>query len=296
MKEKDQHSSEKVNCTICGCSEHTIFHSGNYHLNLLPPFCIVKCKKCGMLYMSPRSTVNDRQLLLEGKVSDNLKMYASSAYNYANVDKCRVESFKNRIEFFQRAFSMKKLKVLDIGTSAGTFLKLLKEYEFEGIGLEPSQSDVKLCQNSGLNVVNGYAENIPFEDETFDIVHANHVFEHLENPLKASQEAYRILKPGGMIYIEVPNQLDNFSFRRDRLFNRVIQRERSISSIHHLWFFGEKTLYKLLKKAGFANIKIKSKHLSIAKGWRMPFSLITHTVGKYFGGGYYLTGYARKPE
>ena len=45
----------------------------------------------------------------------------------------------------------------------------------------------------------------PFEDNSIDEIHMYHVFEHLHEPLKKIEDLYRILKPGGIIYMRVPH-------------------------------------------------------------------------------------------
>ncbi|MCP4373837.1 MAG: class I SAM-dependent methyltransferase [Deltaproteobacteria bacterium] len=45
----------------------------------------------------------------------------------------------------------------------------------------------------------------PFDNNTFDVIEANHILEHLSDPFRVMAELYRILKPGGNIYIRVPH-------------------------------------------------------------------------------------------
>lgn len=52
----------------------------------------------------------------------------------------------------------------------------------------------------------------PFEDNSFDIVIAEHVIEHLDDVIKVIEETHRILKPGGLLYIEVPHFSSNNHF------------------------------------------------------------------------------------
>lgn len=49
-------------------------------------------------------------------------------------------------------------------------------------------------------------ENIPFPDDSFDLVVASHVIEHLADPLRLFEECIRVCKPGGEIYIEAPSE------------------------------------------------------------------------------------------
>lgn len=49
--------------------------------------------------------------------------------------------------------------------------------------------------------------NLPFEDNSYDVVFCNHVLEHIENDTKAMQELYRVLKPGGFGIFQIPQDL-----------------------------------------------------------------------------------------
>lgn len=75
--------------------------------------------------------------------------------------------------------------------------------------------------------------------ESFDFVIASHVIEHLANPLASIEEFYRIIRPGGIIYLVVPHK--DFSFDKDRIETSLlhfvieyIAQTRDISIEHYL--------------------------------------------------------------
>lgn len=282
-------------CTLTGNFDYKDFPWGAYHLNLANPLRVVKCKETGMLYLCPRPSKVNRQLMLQGTLPTSLGEYGVSTYNYAAVDSLRSTDFEERIKRFNKIFTNSRRKVLDIGTSSGMFMEAAIREGWHAEGIEPFQDDVDTCLKKGLLVRQGIAESLPFPDNSFDLIHTSHVFEHLEDPLKAGKEAYRVLKPGGLIFIEVPNQLDNFGFRRDMLFHMVQQRKRDISSIHHLWFFGRKTLRVLLDRSGFENVVIENKFHKPFPGWRFVFSLASILMARMAFGSYIIRGYGYKP-
>jgi len=96
-------------------------------------------------------------------------------------------------------------------------------------------------------------ESLPFADETFDVVYSANVLEHTQNPEQVLREAVRVLRPGGALYIELPNFLSYFEghymvveppilwkpmlawwvkliFRRDPAFARTLQ-----TKINPIW-------------------------------------------------------------
>ncbi|MGB9680637.1 MAG: class I SAM-dependent methyltransferase, partial [Minisyncoccia bacterium] len=65
----------------------------------------------------------------------------------------------------------------------------------------------------------GYAENIPYQDNSFDIILMEDVLEHVHDPKKVIQECYRVLKLGGKLIIKFPSFKGVFSHHLDRAIN-----------------------------------------------------------------------------
>ena len=96
--------------------------------------------------------------------------------------------------------------VLDIGTSTGTNLRMLRELGFSHVsGLDPSDEAIRWCSEKGLGVVTkGDVCNVPFPDASFDLVLATDVIEHVDDDARALAEIYRVLKPGAPLLLTVP--------------------------------------------------------------------------------------------
>ncbi len=66
-------------------------------------------------------------------------------------------------------------------------------------------------------------EPIPFEDDSFDLVIASHILEHIPKPIDFFGECVRVCKPGGFIYIEAPSErsllLPGMPFEREKFFS-----------------------------------------------------------------------------
>jgi SAM-dependent methyltransferase len=285
---------EQPLCTLCGSSDTRRFSQGEYHLNLLPPLGVVRCRNCSLLFLSPRPGRKLREALMSGEVPPSLRPYCSKPAAYASVTPGRAELFERRLTTLAEIAGVRPTsrptRLLDIGASSGTLVQLAMARGWEARGIEASAEGVRCAEKQGLPVIRGFAESLPFADESFDIVHSHHVFEHLADPLRAAREAWRVLSPGGSIFLEVPNQMDNISFRRDILLNRVPRRERNIRSIHHLWFFSRKTLRLLLERSGFVGVQIDDEYLSPPKGLRASLSIVMQTVGRLAYGGPLLQG------
>ena len=96
-------------------------------------------------------------------------------------------------------------KILDLGAGAG----IVPQMAFRGlvkrvVGLDP---DPRVASNPYLDdAVASYAEVLPFQGETFDVIVSDNVFEHLSDPVTVLKEVKRVLKPGGYILLKTPNR------------------------------------------------------------------------------------------
>jgi SAM-dependent methyltransferase len=97
-------------------------------------------------------------------------------------------------------------RVLDVGTSTGANLRMLRELGFRNaIGLDPSEDAVRICIEKGRGpVLRGDVQALPFPSGSMDLVLATDVVEHVVDDLRALQEICRVLAPGGKALITVP--------------------------------------------------------------------------------------------
>ena len=98
-------------------------------------------------------------------------------------------------------------KVLDVGCGSGensVHISGIADYT----GLEYSSAALEMAQeyaSETTRFLQGDAENLPFEDNNFDVVLSTHVIEHLTHPEKVIAEEVRVCKPGGRIMIIGPS-------------------------------------------------------------------------------------------
>ncbi len=95
-------------------------------------------------------------------------------------------------------------RALDIGCGTGANLRLLHDMRFRAVGLDASSDAIGFCAAKGLAAERGSATALPFPDQTFDVVLATDVIEHLDDDAKALREIARVLKKGGIAIITVP--------------------------------------------------------------------------------------------
>lgn len=97
------------------------------------------------------------------------------------------------------------MRVLDIGCGQGLALERFKALGMEPIGVTLGQQDLNACREKGFEV-HGMDQNfMDIPDHSFDALWCRHVLEHSVAPLFTLFEYWRIVKPGGLVYIEVPS-------------------------------------------------------------------------------------------
>ncbi len=93
-----------------------------------------------------------------------------------------------------------KGKVLDIGCGRGWFMSRLQEKGYEVFGIDISPPRLKEASRYGA-VIMASADKLPFKDSSFDIITSLTVLHHMDNPWHVIDDARRVLKENGIIYI-----------------------------------------------------------------------------------------------
>ncbi len=110
-------------------------------------------------------------------------------------------------------------RVADLGCGSGVFTELLRRRGYQSVGLDISPKLVALGRRkySGLELVEGDAENLPFESASLDGVLLSGLVHHFPDPRRLVGEVKRVLKNGGRFVAFDPNRMNPFMWLyRDR--------------------------------------------------------------------------------
>ena len=96
--------------------------------------------------------------------------------------------------------------------------------------------------------------NLPFEDNTYDIIFCNHVLEHIPDDTKAIQELYRVLKKGGMAILQIPQDLKRATTFADNSIVNQKDRAAIFGQYDHVRIYG-RDYFDKLRSIGFTVIE-----------------------------------------
>jgi SAM-dependent methyltransferase len=152
-------------------------------------------------------------------------------------------------------------RCLDVGCGSGnSYAGELLELGVGYVGVDISTHAVEMARRAGLDArVIGDAAELPFADESFDLVLAIEVLEHLFAPHEAVREIHRVLAPGGKLVASAPN-VAYWRLRANLLLGvwNPVGDELSTEQPWrdpHIRFFTPRTLERMLEMAGFSTVR-----------------------------------------
>ena len=96
------------------------------------------------------------------------------------------------------------MKVLDVGCGQGPALEYFRDKKLDYLGITLGDEDLKECRGKGFHVEKMDQSFLTIPDESLDVVWARHVIEHSIFPLFTLDGFRKVLRPGGMLYLEIP--------------------------------------------------------------------------------------------
>lgn len=260
---------ETIDCNLCGGTDTTtVYHGPALMYAPDETFTLVRCKRCGLMYVNPRPTPDEighyypstyelhqtrgEEPVRKGKRAAMLALARAWYLGYPLPDTAQtagalVFTGARLLRRFLREPHWKpKGRVLDVGGATGTFAAHLAELGWKAHMLEPAESAVSIAaQRPGVIAYQGTAETRDFPEASFDAVTMMQVLEHTHDPVGVLRKVRRWLAPGGEIVVAVPN---GGSWERAYFGSRW----RGLQVPLHLYSFTPKTIREVLKQAGFA--------------------------------------------
>jgi ubiquinone/menaquinone biosynthesis C-methylase UbiE len=200
---------------------------------------LLKCSGCGVVfaddYYSDRSGIYGEFYATWGK---DFKKSADS------VSEAKKKAFRHQMKNLTRFISPRGKKILDVGTGGGFFLEEAEKVGFECFGLDISQFACELANKKFENKIYcGTLKEAAYPDSFFDAVCLCDVLEHLSDPQEIFREIWRVIKPGGLVFVISPNH--------DSLTRKIFGRDWFQYKREHVFYFNRKSFQFIAQKNGF---------------------------------------------
>ncbi len=176
------------------------------------------------------------------------------------------ERYKSGVDIIKETGILKDgVKILDIGSGEAFFkffFDAMTTEKIEWHGVEVWKERAEFCRHVGYQIDDRTLEagKLPYEDESFDVVLASHVIEHLPNPQEIVAEMGRVLKKGGILLIATPTKPPVIA-DLDSLYHRLSSRNTGDTQ----QAFTHNSLERLILKA----LNLTQKAIVDKRGFRI---------------------------
>lgn len=290
-------------CPVCGCDRRSpVYRNLTDRVFFCAPgsWDMHRCEQCGSHYLDPRPDPRTVHLAYARYFTHAEASSAAAQAARSGLEKLRrscANGYRNwrygthdrpatalgvavallfprlrhmadvGMRYLPRASSGRRL--LDVGAGNGAFLLQARSAGWEVVGIEPDSAAVEAARLAGLDVRPGGIQCLANEPESVDVITINHVIEHVHDPRAVLSEAFRLLRSGGVLYLDTPN-VDSYGHRRFGCHWRGLEPPR------HLVLFSWNSLERLLGEVGFGDVKrlprpgvypaLSAKSRAIARG------------------------------
>lgn len=214
----------------------------------------VRCEGCGMVYVSPRLREDlGHDSYTEDYYTETYRLKLIPALPYRTTV-INPRKYAQLMEHFSAPGS-----ILDVGCGLGDFLHECKRHGWKTLGIELNPFAADYARNQfGLDVV---AESVLAIDSgagQFDCVTLWGVLEHVTRPLVVLEKIRGLLRPGGLLVLEVPSGnsfLVRYYEQHGGYVDRIIEGDR------HIMLFSAQALREMTSKGGFREVRLQSNGL-----------------------------------
>ncbi len=269
------------NCPVCGADKRALLHED---LTDRVFFCapgkwsMYRCESCASAYLDPRPSLKTIARAYQCYFTHDKVPDFSSLGFLRKVRRIFANSYRNH-HYGTRDYPASRLcthaaslipnaraiidagmrhlprentqkRLLDLGCGNGEFLLRARSAGWVVVGADFDSKAVEAACCQGLDVRLGGVEVLNPDDEQFDVITLSHVIEHMHHPIEVLRACYRLMKPGGFLWIETPN----IASEGHRLFGASW---RGLEPPRHLVLFSLQSMHNALSAAGFGKVEVQ---------------------------------------
>lgn len=232
----DNHQNKCPGCRNTIISDYMMVPD-RFHGRTLP-FRLVRCSSCSLVWMVNPPKTDEMALHYSKEYDRSIAAAGDSSPQRAGNRKQTLTKYKQNGV------------VLDLGCSAGSFLKAMDSKEWELYGIDMSTESARRAQaETGAKVFVGDILDARFPASSFDAITCFHVLEHLLKPQEVLFKVADWLKPGGIFYVLVPN-IDSAGAHIFRSYWYALELPR------HVFHYSPKSLSLMAQACGLAVLSL----------------------------------------
>jgi 2-polyprenyl-3-methyl-5-hydroxy-6-metoxy-1,4-benzoquinol methylase len=258
---------DRPDCDLCGSpTRRTIISSCTDRLSHLPgTFDIVECGTCGHWYLHPRPSPDAiHHYYAAAYYTHRARAQADAGFRSGarsalkRVAKAALAARQGAAVEDYRPWGTRKL--LDLGCGSGRFLSAMRRrgWEVTGLDVDPAAVETARAHTPDADIHCGDVAHVELAKESFTLIMASHVIEHVASPRHFLGVVRTLLAPGGLLVIRCPN----VGSLEARLFGR---RWHYLDVPRHLHHFRPATLSKMVEESGL--------HVNALKRQVLPMSI-----------------------
>jgi 2-polyprenyl-3-methyl-5-hydroxy-6-metoxy-1,4-benzoquinol methylase len=268
-----ENDTVRTPCLLCGSARDSTFL-------VFKGFRIARCLDCDFIFVNPRPTEAGLLSLYSNQATNPFLKEHFEAFEYELPVLVKI------IRKIQRYLPGGKL--LEVGCGRGDFLRVAQMRGFSVTGCDIFGGCKPVAD--GIVFYDSTLKDAKFQENLFDVVVVRNILEHLFDPNTEIQEIKRILKPGGYLYLKVPN----LEFEHGMRCRLMYHRKYHFDPPYHLNYFSPASLLQFLRNAKFDFLTWCLEQPTFHPKWTKH--LLRQTAHRFIQISYYLTAGKMFPQ
>lgn len=242
-------------CPLCLSEKVVIKFSCTDNFLSKEEFYIAQCQDCGFQFT--QDCPDEKEIGRYYESEDYISHSNTSKGLYNKLYRiARSFMLRRKLAIVNKITAKKSGAILDIGSGTGHFAGTMKRAGWQVKGIEINDKARSFSKSQfDLDVI-GPDEISSLKPESFDCITLWHVLEHFHDPFNYASEIHRLLKPGGVCLIALPNSDSFDAFHYGRYW-------AAYDVPRHLWHFNPSTFKLFAEKAGFKLKELRSLPLDV---------------------------------
>jgi 2-polyprenyl-3-methyl-5-hydroxy-6-metoxy-1,4-benzoquinol methylase len=260
-------------CALCGGTAYRQLHDMGWRR-------VLRCAGCGLVRADPLPTMDEKRAVESQGYTDETAFPEVRDF-FANCHRDFVEdpvirAMRGHLADLEAVLGGPGT-LLDVGAGTGIFMHLARErgWRPDGVDICPLTAE-KAAREFDLAITVGPFEEQHFDGRRFDAATMLDALEHVHDPLATLRRVHALLRPGGAVYVAVPNQrclltvlVDAYARAGGPRADQLLQR---LYVPPHLHYFTPRTLRRIVEAAGFRVVHLRQGSVYLGR-YRMSLAM-----------------------